>query len=312
MNKKTIIIAILVTALIFATGCEKKGKVDLTSPFVGGTAGVKAEFVDLRTEVFDGGRDPFDVTLKLENKGESPLPKNKITIKLTGINPAEFSKVEENLKINPEEDLIEVKKDANGNILPGPPVYAVFKDLNHITPVVGTTEYTLRAEYCYLYSTRAVSKICVRENLLTPEEGGLCEIVGDKQTFNSGGPLQVQNFKEQTRARDKISFSFEIKNAGTGKLYERNSNCNKIERQKQDRVFVKINTNIPGLSCSGLETTTDTRIAEGFVTLFDGTRLISCTQTISSPSDYEQVVAIELNYDYEEFVQTKIKVKHSE
>ena len=311
MNKKIIVAAILLAALVLISGCGKKGgTLDLTSPFVGGTTGLIGDFVDLRADVFDGGRDPFDVTFKLENKGESFTPKDKVTIKLTGVNPAEFATVEEKLIIHPEDDLMEVKKDNQGNFVPSSPTFAIFKDMNHYSPIAGTSiDYTLRAEYCYLYSTKAVSKLCVRSNILAPEAGGICEVAGDKEVFNSGGPIQLQNFKEQARAKDKISFSFDVKNVGAGKVYERNTNCDKMQRKSTDRIYVKVSANMPGLTCSGLDASGTT--AEGFVTLFDGVRLITCTQTIASPNDFEQVVAVEVNYDYEEYKQTSIKVKHS-
>ena len=300
-----------IIALIFLIGCTGEGEqIEITSPFIGGTTGVVSEFVDMRTEVFDGGRDPFDIVLKLENKGEAEVPKENIRVKLSGINPAEFGKLEEDMTAMPQDDLTATRKDTQGNILPGAPVFVEFKELNHITPITGgQIELPLRANMCYLYKTQAVSKICVRENILNPAAGGICEINEDKPIFNSAGPIQFANFKESARAKDKVGFSFELINAGTGDVYGKNTLCDTAERQNKNSVYVKVESNMAGLSCTGLET--KGRSAEGYTTLFDGKKIITCTQTISTRTDFEQLITLEAQYDYEEYMQTTLTVKSS-
>ena len=299
------------TVLIFLIGCTGGGEqIEITSPFIGGTTGVVSGFMDMRTEVFDGGRDPFDIVVSLENKGEALVAKENVRVKLSGVNPAEFGKLEEQLTAMPNDDLIETMKDSQGNILPGPPVFIEFRELNHITPITGgQIDLPLRANICYLYNTKAVSKVCVRENILNPAPGGICEISGAKPLFNSGGPIQFANFKESSRSRDKIGFSFEVINSGTGDVYGKNTLCDTTERKNKDSVYVKVDSNLPGLSCTGLDTSG--RIAEGYVTLFDGKKIVTCTQTISTRTDFEQLVILDAEYDYEEFMQTTLTVKSS-
>jgi len=300
-----------VVLLIFLIGCKKDGEtVELAAPFIGGTTGVVTNFIELRAEVFDGGRDPFDVIVKLENTGEAFIPKESVRVKLSGINPAEFGKLEEDLIQSPLDDLIETRKDSQGNILPSPPVFVEFVGLNHFSPIAGAlTTFPLRADVCYLYKTEAVSKLCIRANILTPEAGGICEINEGKPVFNSGAPVQIANVRESTRARDKIGFSFEVVNVGTGEVFERETACDRSTRAKADRVFVIVKTNMPGISCTGLSTT-GTR-AEGYVTLFSNTKIITCSQTVTSRTDFEQLLSIEAIYDYEEFQQTTLTVKSS-
>lgn len=302
----------LMILLVLAVACApaKKGeKVELTAPFVGGTTGIVSDFVDFRREVFDGGRDPFDVVVKLENKGETNVQASRVRVKLSGINPAEFGKLEEDLRKSPADDVIGVRKDPQGNVLPGSPVFVEFIGLNHFTPIAGAqVAFPLRADICYLYSTKAMSKLCVRSNILAPEAGGICEINEDKPVFNSGAPVQVGTVKETARAKDKIGFSFEITNAGTGEIFERGSACDRSTRAKANRVYVIVDSGMPGLQCTGL-TTSGTK-AEGFTTLFDGKKIVSCTQTVPR-GDFEQQISIEAIYDYEEFKQTEIIVKSS-
>lgn len=285
-------------------------QVALGSPFVGGTQGLVLSFQDFRAEVFDGNRDPFDIVVNLQNKGETLVKKENVKISLSGINPVEFSKTEQDLVKNAADDVIETRKDAQGNVLLGPPVFTDFIGLNHKGSIAGASaQFTIRADVCYLYRTRAVSKLCIRSNLLTPPAGGICELNEDKPFFNSGAPVQIVSFKESVRAKDKIGFTFEIKNAGVGSVFERNSVCDRTQRQKENRVYVTVATGLNGLSCTGLETTATG--AEGFVTLYGGSKIVSCAQTVSTMSDFEQLIGVEIVYDYEEMIQNTLTVKSS-
>ncbi|MGH9427747.1 MAG: hypothetical protein ACRD2L_15770, partial [Terriglobia bacterium] len=131
----------------------------------------------------------------------------------------------------------------------------------------------------------------------------------DKPIFNSGAPVQVGAVKETAGAKDKIRFSFEISNAGTGQIFERGSVCDRSSRAKENRAYVIVDTGMPGLQCTSL-TTSGTK-AEGFTSLFEGKKIVTCTQTVTSRTDYEQQIGVEVIYDYEEFKQTQITVKSS-
>lgn len=304
------LIVVLMLALLLVACKPGEKKVSIESPFLSGTQGLAAGFQDLRADVFDGGRDPFDVIVKLENKGESLVRKENVRVRLSGINPFEFAKTEQNLILNAPDDAIETRKDPQANVLPGPPVFVEFIGLNHNAPISGATaQFPLRADICYLYHTKAVSKLCVRENLLTPRASGICELNENKPVYNSGAPVQFVNVKESTRAKDKIGFTFEVTNAGDGVVYERNSFCDRTARKNENRVYIIVNTGIPGLLCTGLETTSNG--AEGFVTLYGGNKIVSCSQPISSRSDFEQIMDIEAVYDYEQTIQTTLTVKSS-
>jgi len=311
MRRVSVVAAILLVVLAAcAPGAKEGEKIELTSPFIGGTTGVMADFVDFRREVFDGGRDPFDVVIKLENKGEYTVAPDRVRVKLSGVNPASFGKLEEDLSKGPSDELVGSRVDPQGNVLPGSPVFVEFTGLNHFSPIAGAqVTFPLRAEVCYLYSTKAVSKLCVRENILAPEAGGICEVNEDKQAFNSAGTVQVGAVKESARAKDKVSFSFEITNAGTGQVFERASACDRSSRAKENRVYVVVDTKMPGLQCTGLGTT-GTK-AEGFTTLFDSKKIVTCTQAVTTRTDYEQIIDIEVIYDYEEYKQTEIVIKSS-
>lgn len=301
---------VILALLVACTGGGTTKQVSLGSPFVGGTQGLVISFQDFRSEVFDGNRDPFDIIVNLQNNGENLVKKENVKVSISGINPVEFSKTEQDLVKNAADDVIETRKDSQGSVLLGPPVFTEFVGLNHKGAIAGASaQFTIRADVCYLYRTRAASKLCIRNNLLTPPAGGICELNEDKPFFNSGAPVQIASFKETVRAKDKIGFTFEIKNVGQGSLFERNSVCDRTQRQKENRVYVTIATGLNGLSCTGLETTA--LGAEGFVTLYGGSKIVSCAQTVSTMSDFEQLVGVEVVYDYEEMIQNTLTVKSS-
>ncbi|MBI4141873.1 hypothetical protein HY484_03040 [Candidatus Woesearchaeota archaeon] len=300
----------LLSVFLLAACASDESALELVNPFIGGIAGIDVEFQDFRKEVFDGGRDPFDVVVKLDNKGEADVAKNLVKIRLSGINPAEFSKLEEQLSKSPDDDILATKKDSTGKTIVSPPVFVEFNDLNHFSPIVGASaDFILRADVCYAYKTMAVSKLCVRSNILSPETGGICEINEKKAVLNSGAPLQFGDFLESARAKDKIGFVFEIKKVGTGDVFEKESSCNRAQKNKADKVFVKVDTKLNGVSCTGL--TSSGSVAEGFVTLFGGSKVISCTQPVSTKTNFEQLVSLEAGYDFENFAQTTFTVKSS-
>lgn len=305
-------IAILALAVLMI-GCAQGGgdasTVNIGSnPFQGGTQGLVMGFQDFRAEVFDGGLDPFDIIVRLENEGETLVPKNKVRVTLSGINPSEFSRSEADLTSTAPDDVIEKRKQSDGSIIDSPPSFVEFTEFNHRKTLTGSTaQFTIRADACYEYKTRAVTKLCVRKDLLTPQEGGICEVNANKQTFNSGSPVHIQNFKESTRSKEKVGFTFEVVNVGTGDVFERNANCDREDRRKENRVYLKIDTGLSGLQCTGLSPTATG--AEGWATLYSDRKIISCSQFISNMADYEQLVNIEATYDYEQSIQNTLTVK---
>lgn len=305
--RRLIVIAVLA---LFLVACQPSSKeVAIGTPFIGGSQGLAMGFQDFRAEVFDAGTDPFDVIVRLENKGEAVVGKNDVKVTLSGINPAEFDKTAEQLSLKAPDDIIEMRRDSEGSLIPGTPGFVEFVGLKFKKGLAGgSAPFTLRADACYTYRTKALSRVCVRDNILAPKSGGICEINEAKETFNSGAPVHVTNFRESARASDKIGFSFTIENVNTGKVFQRNAACDKNDRTKADKVYVAVNTGLSGLQCSGLETTATG--AEGFVTLYGGTKIVSCTQDVDD-GDYEQLVGVELVYDYEDTMQTTVTVKKS-
>jgi hypothetical protein len=307
--RKAILGILLIAAL--AIGCTEQSQttVSKAQPFIGGTTGIVVDFTgdSPPTEVDDGGDFPFDVVVELRNVGEYTVNKEDMEVKIIGIRPEDFSKSEGELTQHPEENVVATRKDPEGDINEGPPVYVTFSDFNHKEKLVGNTEFTFRAEVCYKYQTTATAQLCIRKNNIDPEDDGVCEISEHKTVYNSGAPVTVTEFKEFGRAKKKVGFEFKIQHMNNGNIHEKGSNCNQ-ERKYEDEVYVEVDTKFGGgLKCSGLSDGDDT---SGYVKMFGENRIVSCTQEVDTDSDYETDVTIKLTYDYRDDTEATVLVKH--
>ncbi|HSU72437.1 MAG TPA: hypothetical protein VLJ21_01150, partial [Candidatus Binatia bacterium] len=278
LMKKT---SIAILALFFLAACTQGGDQAELQQFIGGTTGLAVTFEPNTPpkEAFDGGFSPFDVVVRLENKGEETVKAGDTTVRITGILEPEFNLKSGDLTKKVAEELTSLRKDATGKTLPGNPVFVEFKNFNHVSTITGNAlDFPLRADVCYKYATRASTLLCSRSSILQPEPNGICEVTGDKPVANSGSPIQVASVKQAARSANSITFSFDITHVGTGHIYEQSSTCDKSERRYEDNVLVSVETKVPGLSCSRLDSTGEGRVS-GFIKMFGGTTTVTCTQT---------------------------------
>ena len=159
---------------------------------------------------------------------------------------------------------------------------------------------------CYEYQTRAVSELCVLENIIDVTEDSICSPRGSKQVSNSGSPIKVTAFRQNIGGQNKLQISFDIEHVGNGKIYEISDpvTCPKESldiRTREDTIKVKLNTGIQGgeLRCAGLDDSTSTEgVSEGIVRLFDNGRTITCTQELPGDSNYIKPVTITIHFIY--------------
>jgi hypothetical protein len=306
---RNILAACIVLALLCA--CAGGQTTNLQS-FLGGTQGLSIVFETNAppTEVFDGGGYPFDVAVKLQNRGEYTVAVNKAKVTISGIKASEFDKTDAFMSRSAPEQLLARSVDTAGKILEPSPLFMEFKDFNHKAAITGSIlSYPIKAEVCYNYATIAVSKLCVRRNLINPGIGGICTIDGEKPLAVSGAPVQVSSMREFQRSQSSIGFTFVIKHAGTGSVFELDSLC-PADRAKEDSVKVKVETGMEGLSCQRLNPESP-GVVSGAVKLYGEETPITCTQTVSSPADFEMPIKMTISYDYRDEVQTTVSVKHS-
>ncbi len=257
-------------------------------------------------EVYDGGDFPFDIEVQLNNYGNYKIPRKNAQVKITGISPADFGVSESDLIKNPNEDIEATVFDSEGHLRQSPTVYVEFADLNKRSLVDSKTDYKIKAEVCYLYETDATTKLCIKTNNLDTSDS-VCKVNGEKTLQVSGAPIQVAGFNEIAAAKDKVIFSFFIQKTANGDLYKMDSFCDDSTDNK-DRVWIEIATNVEGLSCNPLQYGTAT---SGYLTLYNGKRTVTCSQTIQTSSNYEAPVDIVIKYKWKDTKETSLIVKPS-
>ncbi len=309
MDKRFILI-FLASFLLLIGGQKCAEEVIIGTAFVGGSHGLALSFTEGAPpdEVFDQGKYPFSVNVKIENNGEWDVDKEDATITISGISPEAFSNPTLTRKLNV--DLAGTKKDVQGNIIPGTTTYLDFPGFNYKDRITGSVDLTIKADACYKYGTNINSKLCILKDLLGRVAGAqnpICVVDESKEVENSGAPVQVAELKERAVENNKIRFTFIVQHTGIGDVSELGSGCD-IGVAKRNKVSVKVDTGIAGeLSC----TFDDGTGSEGIITLYGGSpRLVSCAQTIKTLADYEQLINIKLEYDYQNSITTSLKVSH--
>lgn len=307
MNKK-IIALILLIGVLFLAGCKKDttGGTSQTDPFIGGTNGLVISFQKDAppSEVFDSKNFPFDVEIKLKNDGETDVKKEDVVVKISGVSPVDFGLSDADFVKSPTEDMSATKKDAQGTVLEGVETTVTFSNFMYQEKVAGNINYPIWAKVCYKYGTIAISQLCIKENLLSSDDK-ICKVTEKKKAFNSGAPVSVVEFEESARGKDKLGFTFKIQHKVKGDIYKQGTKC-ADNRVNENKVWVNVDTGIPGTECAGLSEGTAT---SGYVTLYEGEKVIRCSQPITSTTDYVKQVRIDLTYDYLDDISTSIIVK---
>lgn len=340
--RKGVLAVLLIAIALAVAGCKGGGKGPAssdTTPFIGGTEGLTMKFAENSppSEVTDaqmsGGKpvNTFDIIMLMENIGESDVQKAGSHITISGISASDFLKTttaggkvvtvnvdgqEVLLKgKNPESSLDGVKKDPDGNKIPGSVADVQFTNLAYQRQLQGNNEFPIQADLCYTYQTKAATDVCIRADA-TKRVSGVCQIAEQKQVFSSGAPVHVTSVKESVGGRNKVLLTFNVKNVGSGSVFKVDktipvTECDKTQFSKQDQVLVGVITGMPGISCSGLTggTADPTGKFTGYLRLSGGEGTFSCIQATAN-EDAVKKVDLKLDYNYLVSRNTKILVKH--
>ncbi|MBN2881701.1 hypothetical protein JXM83_06650 [Candidatus Woesearchaeota archaeon] len=321
--KKFALLTTLLALCLFLAGCQQGTETqseEIAVSFIGGTNALSVDFVEGAppAEVLDGARFPFNVNLEVKNLGEAEVKSGDIKIELSGINPADFGKQSTDLvKNSVSMDLYPARKTGEGDVLDGAVTYVDFANFNYQDELNGNVNFPIVADLCYKYQTRAVTKMCVRKDLLksTVNGGDGCEVKGTKTVQNSCGPVHITSLSQFPTGSDKISFTLVIEKLGTGDVYKKTDSAPSCEDDiaLQNKVYMNIDTGLGGgLSCDAFEdgSGNPTMTSSGYVTLYQGKRTITCVQTLTQTLDFEKVVDITMDYVYHEAKSKSILVKH--
>lgn len=322
---RNVLFVALIAVVLFLSGCqggETTNTVGDTTSFIGGSDALKFSFVDSApaSEVIE--KTPFGVTLQVENAGEAQVNQNAVLIEISGIVPSDFGKTTADMTKTSSTDLFAKKKTIDNQVTPGTQAYIDFGTYTYATDLQGNMPFTLNAKACYAYYTNAVTKMCVRKDLLgaTVDPGKGCVVKGDKAVQNSGAPVQISALSETPSGKDRVSFTFSIEKVGAGDVFKYGGpiTCDDTDMATKNKVLFTVDTGLPGLICDAIETpytypagSSPTQYG-GYVTLFSGKRTVTCTQVISADKmlDFEKVVNMKLDYLYSEVVSKNIVVKN--
>lgn len=301
-------------------------------------------------EVTDGQNFPFKIILNVENKGEYAVKMEELRARLVGFNPGDFGTTDIDIGVGNylrggeiggsgetlDQDLDKVKRTPEGDVISGGisflnfPARAQFFQPREFP---GNTEFNIKAEVCYKYQTKAVGRLCILKNLIDKKPNAVCDPNGAKQAYSSASPIQVTNFRENVVGKDQIVFSFDVVHSGSGTVYRDRRSAGDVgeigpgicprdnpstRRAALDKVYVDVNPNIGGFVQSrfGLEGCNlegPTNTGSGFIRLIGNKRTVTCTLNVPEQqrsTDYESIVEITLDFNYDESKSTKLLVKH--
>ncbi len=315
---------IIFSMMLLFTACSSGGDSapTTTSPWLGGTEGLRIEFLEGEppTELLDNNEEPFSISIQVKNMGEDVVYEDEATFKVKGIPAVDLGVAPNDLIKGPGSDIEARRKNTDtGNPIESPPVFVSFEDLKYVPDLAGNLNREFFLEACYKYDTQATADLCIKENLRDTDDDKVCSIAGPKRFANSGAPVQITRFEEYGRGENSVGFTFEISHVGTqGLLYRLGTGCNDIP-QNENRVEVRIN--VPsfedgGLSCSGL---TDKRTEEGWPvvgikSIQGGPQEVNCEITLPEGEKFDGVTSVDimLSYDYAQTIQKTVLIKSFE
>ncbi|MFH1591414.1 MAG: hypothetical protein ABIC95_05815 [archaeon] len=321
-------LAILILALSLAlalTGCSEGGS-DTSggsrSTFNGGSEGLDIQFMDNAppAEVFDSVDSTFDISVRLQNKGEDDVgdmdgTAGEAEVTISGIDPSDFSLTTQTQPV--AFPLLGTRLDPQGRVIPGTTANVDFVDLHFARKLSGNVLFNIRADVCYHYQSKAIAKLCFRKNLLAPpKDSDVCDATRSLSPENSGSPVHVEDFAQSAVGPARLSFSFKVHHVGTGKVFtpagDSGVMCDDSSYSNEDKVQITIPA-VDGatITCPSLEAGQSGENG-GVVRLFGGEKIVTCTMEITEPGDYEKSIDILTDFNYRKSAKTPILVRHIE
>ena len=322
--RKVIIVLGLILVLMLA-GCtggdSDNNQIDLSKPFIGGIVGLNTYLLEGLPPpvVQDNGQSPFSIAVVLENQGEADVGPGTdnpyVLMRLEGINPIQWGITDaQALQVLPSA-LRGARKNFDGTILPGEITTLAIEGFNYVPDIRGNTEFTLRADLCYDYTTISTTKMCLKDDVLENiQDQSICSLTGEKFPQNSGAPLQVTSVIQNPLAANKIQVNFIVEHVGIGQFYGRTEgeSCDpghhNFNKHKVDIILHPLSD--PGLkiNCPRFGGTN-----QGRIQMFQGApQTISCIVERTRDSVgriFQDILEIELRYRYGQFIETPIIVQ---
>ncbi|MGM5479929.1 MAG: hypothetical protein ACQESC_00545 [Nanobdellota archaeon] len=341
MIKKIALLGLLIIVSISLTACggSQDSNTGSTKPFVGGSQGVSMEFVQGAPpeNILDNGQMPFSIQLRLTNEGEQSLTMdgdyNYLEVSLEGIVPQQFGLDEDaNLTRELEDNLKAAYKYPDGSVSPGTSTILSWNGLSYPSDLQGNDEKSFLVNLCYDYRTKSTTKVCLSDDsssaLFDQQSKEICDISKPKTTYNSGGPLHVENLRQNTAGENKVSVMFDVVHVGQGAVYEfGEAECDSSLSNRNKKGKVHLTASLPDgtpatINCGDSWEGADSSTTTGDITLLgaqgSGDESGSAKTTVNCILEsnaggtviYDEALSIDLEYRYSKNLRKTVTIKN--
>ena len=304
MIYKKIIFAFLMCSLLLFSSCDtEETETSSVGTFIGGTAGVVAEFVNLNppTEFDQSSAVPLKVLLK--NMGESQIASGKASVKVFSPSPSSLG-ISDTYKSTSGElyELDDLTKTGGEQEID-------FGKISYKPDVTNEEHITLRARYCYDYNTHANIDVCLKSKTSAEADESICSTDGEKvgSGMVSSAPVQVTSVLEDPRP-NKVQFAIKIVNQGTGIVYNPASSCINLDDDdtrltEKNKLDIKITSPVE-IECDFKDGESS---SEGTITLNENKEyILRCWKDIEET--LEDKLKITLTYKYRDQIKKEVTV----
>jgi hypothetical protein len=319
MEKKVILLTIFIVAVLL-TGCTQQGGTT-GKTFIGGNEGLRTTFLSGTPpdKITDGGSGTFSIIIKTENTGEGDIAQGDGYVQIWGLDAAAYGASQyADFKLSFPEAIRGSVRGFDGGIVSGGVSTIGFESLSYAPSVVGDWSQTIYANICYRYSTRVASQICIKNDVEQAlGDTKICEVEGEKNPQNSGGPIQVTSMKESYGGNGKMVLTLTITHTGNGDSFFAydDLNCNNVATNN-NRGKVKVEFEDVQLGGRTIPVVCPSIATDGYVRLFSDngqkeTQTVYCTVDVSGVTNIVQVpINLKLSYVYLQHIDKEMIIRH--
>ncbi|UCD04061.1 MAG: hypothetical protein JSW73_00215 [Candidatus Woesearchaeota archaeon] len=325
MDTKKLVISMMIgiffISTILSSGCSLWGEKEDETPsepkygefYIEGTDGVVISFMRNRPPSELYKNVPFQIAVKLENRGEHTIRgiNSLVKVFISGIYPFSYGFSED--EKSPEGEYLEGIRRFNNSVLPGGIAEVVFDGTgyNGYIKEGGRWEQPLKVSVCYPYETNVASKVCLKDDIYKDTVGSTpCKITGSKYVETSASPIKVTKVYEEPIGTDTVAFKIDIENVGgrypyIGEIDE----CAGLDEKNQNEII------LASMKCGdlGLKCTSGCALdSGGLIKLYDNKAIIIIEGDISNANvpaaESEEMLTLRFYYNYYDDVSKTIAV----
>ncbi|MBU2523244.1 MAG: hypothetical protein KKE23_03065 [Nanoarchaeota archaeon] len=284
---KKIIFGLILISLILlsgATGCTTK-----TEPATTSSSGLDVQFSKDAPPVSVNVNQEFPIYIDVLNSGGGYIPKGDAKFYLTSVSNLE----------NVQTSLVNSRTLNKESISPDKLVFA--EKARFPFALQSLFVMSMGITSCYKYGTSTQATVCI----ISSNESAICSIEGEKITSdsNSVAPVQISSLTEEI-VSNKLRITMVISNnLGTGQVYLRDSDCDKIVQKdyaesssKKDKVNIELRTPEKGLTCKLQEASFPYNTIDSLTGVADLGRVV-CEKPLSSEETVSPLHIV-LRYTY--------------